>query len=94
MAVGLNLILIVQLASAANELPQVCVCEKSAAFVPVIAIPAIVNVFVPTFVNVTALAALVVPTITEPKLKRLEKASPRFRFRSAAPAAGCLQHCP
>ena len=34
-----------------------------------IAIPVIVNVAVPTFVNVTVLAAVVVPTDTEPKLK-------------------------
>lgn len=34
-----------------------------------IEIPAIVNVVVPTFVNVTILAAVVVPTDTEPKLK-------------------------
>ena len=34
-----------------------------------IAIPVIVNVVVPTFVSVTALAALVVPTVTEPKFK-------------------------
>ena len=33
-----------------------------------IAIPVIVNVVVPTFVNVTVLAALVIPTVTEPKL--------------------------
>ena len=37
--------------------------------VPVIAIPVIVNVVVPTFVNVTVLAAVVVPTVTEPKFK-------------------------
>ena len=34
-----------------------------------IAIPVIVNVVVPTFVNVTVLAELVVPTFTEPKVK-------------------------
>lgn len=34
-----------------------------------IEIPAIVNVVVPTFVNVTILAAVVVATDTEPKLK-------------------------
>jgi len=67
--VGLNLILKAQLTPAANELPQVWVSEKSAALVPVIAMPAIVNVVVPTFVNVTDLAALVVPTLTVPKLK-------------------------
>jgi hypothetical protein len=35
----------------------------------VIAIPVIVNVVVPTFVNVTGFAALVTPTVTEPKFK-------------------------
>jgi len=35
----------------------------------VIAIPVIVSVVVPTFVSVTVLAAVVVPTVTEPKLK-------------------------
>lgn len=34
-----------------------------------IAIPVIVNAVVPTLVNVTTLAAVVVPTVTEPKLK-------------------------
>jgi hypothetical protein len=37
--------------------------------VPVIAIPVIVSVVVPTFVSVTVFAAVVVPTVTEPKLK-------------------------
>jgi hypothetical protein len=37
--------------------------------VPVIAIAVIVNVVVPTFVSVTVFAAVVVPTVTEPKLK-------------------------
>jgi hypothetical protein len=35
----------------------------------VIAIAVIVNVVVPTLVKVTALAAVVVPTVTDPKLK-------------------------
>ena len=69
LALGLNLTLIVQLAPTANELPQLWVCEKSPALVPVIAIPLIVNVVVPTFVNVTGLAAVVIPTFTEPKLR-------------------------
>src|SRR5438309_11885845 len=37
MAVGLKVTLIVQLAPAANELPQAWVCAKSPALVPVIA---------------------------------------------------------
>ena len=50
-----------QLAAAANELPQVVVREKSPALVPVIAIAVIVNVTVPVFLRVTVFAALVVP---------------------------------
>ena len=38
-----------------------------------IANPVIVNVVVPTLVNVTALAALVVPTVTEPKFKLVDE---------------------
>lgn len=61
LAVGLNVTLMVQLAPAVNELPQVWVCAKSPPFVPVIAIPLIVKVVVPVFLSVTVLAALVVP---------------------------------
>jgi phage tail protein X len=60
-AVGLNLTLIVQLAPAANEVPQVVVWEKSPAFVPVIAIVVIVKLAVPVFFRVAVVAALVVP---------------------------------
>jgi len=68
-AVGLNVTLKVQLAPAAKEAPQVCVCKKFPALVPVIAIELIVSAAVPTLVRVTVLAALVVPTVTVPKLK-------------------------
>ena len=37
--------------------------------VPVIAIVVMVNVVVPTLVSVTVFAAVVVPTVTEPKFK-------------------------
>ena len=67
--VGLKVTLTVQLAPAASELPQVWVCAKSPALVPVIAMEVIVNLVVPTLVRVTVFAGLVVPTATEPKFK-------------------------
>jgi len=57
-AVGLNVILIVQLAPAASELPQVCVWAKSPALIPVIAMPVMLKLVVPTFFSVTVFAAL------------------------------------
>jgi len=62
LAVGLNVTLILQLAPAANELPQVCVCAKFPGLVPVIAMLLMVKLVVPVFLRVTVLAALVVPT--------------------------------
>src|SRR5258708_19057470 len=67
--VGLKVTLTVQLAPAANELPQVWVCAKSPASVPVIAIPQIVKLIVPTFVSVTVFAGLDVPRTTFPTLR-------------------------
>src|SRR5437667_259797 len=61
LAVGLNVTLIPQLAPAANELPQVWVCAKFPALVPVIAMLLMVKIAVPVFLSVTVLAALVVP---------------------------------
>src|SRR5437773_406151 len=61
LAVGLNVTLILQLAPAANELPQVWVCAKFPALVPVIAMLLMVKIAVPVFLSVTVLAALVVP---------------------------------
>jgi hypothetical protein len=69
LAVGLNVILMLQLAPVANELPQVWVCAKSPALVPVIAIPLIVKVVVPILVSVTGFAGLDVPRATVPKLR-------------------------
>ena len=60
-AVGLNLTLMLQLAPAANELPQVWVWAKFPALVPVIAMLLMVKLVVPVFLRVTVLAALVVP---------------------------------
>ena len=68
LALGLHVILKVQLAPAAKEAPQVWVCGK-AALVPVTAIPVIVRAMVPTLVRVTAFAALEVPVATAPKLR-------------------------
>ena len=61
-AVGLKVTLIVQLAPFATEVPQLFVCEKSAAFVPVIVILEIVSVPLPVLNNVTPLTGLEVPT--------------------------------
>src|SRR5436190_20599958 len=61
LAVGLNVTLIPQLAPAANELPQVWVCAKFPALVPVIAMLLMVKIAVPVFLSVTVLAAHVVP---------------------------------
>jgi hypothetical protein len=61
LAVGLNLTLMLQLAPAANELPQVWVCAKSPALGPTIAMAVIVTLVVPVFLSATTLAALVVP---------------------------------
>ena len=66
---GLKATLTVQLAPAANELPQVWVCAKSPALVPVIAIPLIVKVVVPTLVSVTVFAGLDVPRTTAPRFR-------------------------
>src|SRR5207302_1921560 len=67
--VGLNWTLMVQLAPAAREAPQVGVCEKSPAAAPVMVKPVIVSAVVPMLVSVMSLAAVVVPTVTEPKFK-------------------------
>jgi hypothetical protein len=69
--VGLNVTLIVQLALAANELPQPSVSPKSPGSVPASVTLVIVIGVVPTFFSVTVLAALLQPTVTEPKLRLL-----------------------
>jgi hypothetical protein len=61
LAIGLKVTLIVQLAPAANELPQLWVCANSTALIPVIAMLVMVKLAVPVFLRVTALAGLVVP---------------------------------
>ena len=66
---GVNLALMLQVAPAASELPQVWVCAKSPALVPIIAMPVMVKVVVPTFFRLTVFGRLVVPSPIEPKLK-------------------------
>ena len=62
-AVGLNVMLMVQLAPVANVDPQVMVLSaKSAAFVPAIEMLLIVILALPAFVRVTICAALFVFT--------------------------------
>src|SRR5579864_8590629 len=68
-AVGLNVASMLQLASAANELPQLLLSAKSPALVPVIEMLLIANVVVPTSVSVTALSELVLPMTTWPKFR-------------------------
>ncbi len=68
----MNVTLIVQLDPADSVVVprgQLFVCEKSPGLVPVMPIPEIVNGAVPEFVRVTDLGALVVPTLTLPKLR-------------------------
>ena len=68
-AVGANVTPIEQLAPAATLLPQVLVSEKSPEFVPARPMPVMFRVAVPVLVSVTLCAALVVPTICEPKVR-------------------------
>jgi hypothetical protein len=66
---GANFTLMVQLLPDAREEPQVLVCVKSPELVPVNEMELIVRVAGPTFVRVTVLAALVVPTSWSEKLR-------------------------
>jgi hypothetical protein len=61
-AFGVNVTLIVQLAPDITTLPQVLVCAKSPAFVPLTRINEIESVPSPVFFNVTSMGKLVVPT--------------------------------
>lgn len=64
---GLNVTVIVQCEPAAREDPQPFVCEKSAAFEPVIAMLEIFSVVVPEFVSVTGFVVMLF-TFSVPKL--------------------------
>jgi hypothetical protein len=63
LAAGEKVTLTAQLAPAAMVVPQLFVCAKS----PVVEIDVTVTLLVPSFETVTARAALVVPTVCEPK---------------------------
>lgn len=69
LAVGLNVTLMLQLAPAAKELPQLWVCAKSPALVRAIPMAVMVKLVVPVFLSVTVLAALVVPIACVEKLR-------------------------
>ena len=62
-AVGVNVTLMVQLAPATTELPQVLVCAKSPLFVPVTTMLVRLSEALPVFESVTVCAVLVVPTV-------------------------------
>ena len=66
-AVGLNLTPNVQFAPGKIEVPHVLVSKKSFAFVPMILTEEIVTGTLPTFLSVTCLALLVVPTFRAEK---------------------------
>jgi hypothetical protein len=68
-AVGVKVRLIVQLAPAARELPQVLDCAKSPALAPVSETPAILTLAVPVLFTVTTWAVLVVPTVWVGKVR-------------------------
>ncbi len=59
-AVGVKVMLMVQFAPTATLVPQLLVCAKLPAFVPVIEMPVMVSTAVPVFDKVTVWAALVV----------------------------------
>jgi len=62
LALGLNVMAMLQLALAAKLVPQVLVCEKSPEFVPAKTMLVIVKVPLPVLVNVTLCAPLALPT--------------------------------
>jgi hypothetical protein len=86
LAVGLKVILMLQVARAANELPHVWVCAKSPALIPVMAIPVMLMVVVPTLVSVTVFAGLVVPMATVPKFRLVGKS---FAVVPTPPSGTC-----
>jgi hypothetical protein len=73
LAFGLKLTLIVQLllSPAASELPQVLpVISKSAAFLPLIVTPEMVNAPIPGLLSVTVFAVLSSPTVSSNTMKK------------------------
>ena len=67
LAAGMKVTLIVQLAPAATELPQLLVCAKSLGLVPVSARLVRLKAVLPEFVKVIVWAVLVVPTVGSQK---------------------------
>ncbi|HMC60700.1 MAG TPA: hypothetical protein VKJ01_16035 [Candidatus Solibacter sp.] len=61
-AVGVNVTLMLQLAAAASEAPQVFICVKSPGLVPLIVMLVMVSAAVPVLLSVTTPGALLVPT--------------------------------
>ena len=80
LAVGAKLTLIVQLEAAVSELPQVLVCVKSLAWVPVTAMLAMLKGALPVLVRMIVCAALAVPT---PWLGKVKLAGARLTAGSA-----------
>jgi hypothetical protein len=74
-AAGVKLTLIVQLAPAATELPQVVVSGKSPGSAPVTAMLAMLKVRLPLLVRVTDCAGAVVPTNWLPKVMVVAESS-------------------
>jgi hypothetical protein len=62
--VGVNITLMVQLPPAGTELPQLLLCPKSLAFVPVIAMPEMLSEALPVLERITLCAGLVEPVPT------------------------------
>src|SRR5215469_1771414 len=62
-AEGVNVMLIAQEAPAATDVPQLFVCAKSPAFVPVMAMLVMFSAAFPVLLNVAACAALDVLTV-------------------------------
>ena len=70
-ALGVNVTLMAQVAPAATLAPQVFVCAKSVALVPVKPTVVMLNAVLCELVSVTAWAALVVPTFWLPKVSEV-----------------------
>lgn len=92
--VGLNSALMVQLAPAVSDAPQVVeLLMKSPLFVPVMVMELMVRVAVPVFFMVTDLAALVTPIACVPKLRLVGvrvTAAPPLELKVAVTALAAL----
>jgi hypothetical protein len=61
---GVKVTEMVQVAPAANELPQVLVCAKSVGLAPVMVMPVIESAALPVFISVAVCTAVVDPTVS------------------------------